>query len=413
MSRQPGHDQAEETARVRAAIRDLGIVGAAAALVCAGLVVWYWSSAPKHVEGTSRVPRAPGRNESMFVGSTVCRDCHPGESAAHSRSGHSHTLRRAEVHSLSRTLDGKTVRDKEYDALWEFAFKDGELTTTRTEAGKQTRFVIDYAFGSGEHGTTFVSLTDRTPRRPAAVEHRMSFFTSRGEFDVTPGQSKQAPANPAELTPEGRFLGAERTLECFGCHSTLLSTKALEELDTTTMISNISCERCHGPARLHVEAARRQASNLKMPFGPDGSTADQQMRACGFCHRHPDSLPKSSIHAGNRALVRFQPVALMQSKCYTRTSGGVACTVCHDPHSRASADRDRYELACLECHKAPPQAVCSVSPANGCIGCHMPLRDAVPGVKFHDHWIRVFDSAERSAPAAPDPAAPRPAPRAE
>src|SRR4051794_7036732 len=174
MTRQPDGDHAEESARALSAVKDLALVGAAAVVVCAGLAFWFWWSAPKKSDQTTRGPRTASRAESLFVGSAACREGHPGESAAHSRSGHSRTLRRAADHPLARTLDGKTVRDKEFDAVWEYALKDGALTTTRIEHGERARFVIDYAFGSGQHGTTFVSLTDRTPNHPAAMEHRLS-----------------------------------------------------------------------------------------------------------------------------------------------------------------------------------------------------------------------------------------------
>ena len=38
------------------------------------------------------------------------------------------------------------------------------------------RFVIDYAFGSGRHAITLVSLLDRDPRHPIIREHRLTFF---------------------------------------------------------------------------------------------------------------------------------------------------------------------------------------------------------------------------------------------
>ena len=37
--------------------------------------------------------------------------------------------------------------------------------------------------------------------------------------------------------------------------------------DAETLIPNVTCERCHGPGRRHVEAARRGEASLDMPFG--------------------------------------------------------------------------------------------------------------------------------------------------
>src|SRR5262249_49533477 len=165
-------------------------------------------------------------------------------------------------------------------------------------------------------------------------------------------------------------------------------------LDFKTLIPNVSCERCHGPGRAHVEAARAGKTDLKMPFGLDSWTAESQLRLCGQCHRHPDRAPPGGVYPENRQLARFQPVGLMQSKCYTRSGGQLSCVTCHDPHARASPDRSSYEAACLKCHESAPQAVCRVNPTRGCIDCHMPGIDSGQGILFTDHWIRLRSSTD-------------------
>src|SRR5271155_823848 len=88
------------------------------------------------------------------VGDVSCRDCHPGESASHSRSGHSRTLRSAVRVALDRHWDGRTAGDPERPGVaWTYRLRDGQFSTERTEPGQGTaeRFVIDYAFGSGRH----------------------------------------------------------------------------------------------------------------------------------------------------------------------------------------------------------------------------------------------------------------------
>src|SRR5205823_5293708 len=106
-------------------------------------------------------------------------------------------------------------------------------------------------------------------------------------------------------------------------------------------------------------------------------------------------------------LARFQPVGLMQSKCYTESGGTFSCVTCHDPHARASADRASYDAVCLSCHagRGPPRAPasstaqpadralaagtpCPVSPSSRCVECHMPQIDAGQFIRFSDHWIR-------------------------
>src|SRR5262249_34213936 len=161
-------DATGESRGTLAAIKELALVAGAFALVWSGLALWIrQSSAPQ--SGTLVRPRPSTKRDeplaALFVGDALCRDCHPGPSGAHRRSGHSRTLRRASEMALAGELAGRSVRDREFDALWQFSLEEGSLTATRTEAGKSTRLVLDYAFGSGEHATTFVSLTDTTASR--------------------------------------------------------------------------------------------------------------------------------------------------------------------------------------------------------------------------------------------------------
>ena len=334
-------------------------------------------------EASKRLSRAD------YVGSQSCRDCHPAETAAHARSGHSKTLRAIARTPLPARLDGVKVADPERpDVTWGYAFRDGELSTERREADQVERFVIDYAFGSGHHATTLVSLTDRDPARPAMTEHRLTVFAHKELPDVTPGQSLAIDSEGNG--PAGRRYSAENTLKCFECHTTFMSDVGPKALDRAAMIPNVDCERCHGPGRSHVEAARRGAEGaaLALPFGPGRSSTVGQMRMCGSCHRLPEMGDPSLIRTDNPVLARFQPVGLMQSACYRKSEGALSCTTCHDPHAATSIDLAAYETVCLSCHRGPSRTPCKVSPATGCIDCHMPRRDVSRGMMMTDHWIR-------------------------
>jgi hypothetical protein len=249
--------------------------------------------------------------------------------------------------------------------------------------------LLDLNFGSGHHATTFVTLMDPAPARPVALEHRLTYFAQTRSLDVTPGQTLAMPDRAK--TPIGLFHSPMETFKCFKCHATVISARGPAALDLATMVPNVSCERCHGPGQAHVAAARRGAGaeELAMPFGPSRWTADDQMRLCGQCHRHPDTGDPARIRRDNPEIVRFQPVGLMQSACYRGSRGALSCVTCHDPHARVSAGQATYESACLACHGKPSQPRCPVAPQTGCIGCHMPRRDAGQKVLFVDHWIGV------------------------
>ena len=382
------------------------LIGLSTLALVAGLL-WWTGRSVRRTTGSASGPSAgqtSGGRLAGFVGDRACRECHPGESASHFRSGHARTLREPAKAPVSRLVDGRTVPDPESpETSWSFAFRDGSLSIERRGGGDVERFLVDYVFGSGEHAATFLSLTDRDPKHPAGLEHRLTYYRHSDAFGITPGQGRDAPEG--QVTPSGRLQSTREVVHCFGCHASTTSAEDPNVLDTATMIPNISCERCHGFGRDHVEAARAGRSDLAMGFGPGRWTVDGQMRLCGQCHRYPGLLEglgvlqvhPSKIRPDNPEIVRFQPVGLMQSACYTKSGGQLSCVTCHDPHSRASKDRAGYEAACLSCHGQSGQTRCSVSPTSGCVDCHMPREDSGQGVLFTDHWIRPRVGSRRTS----------------
>jgi predicted CXXCH cytochrome family protein len=309
-----------------------------------------------------------------------------------------------------------TVPDPEQPGVrWAYRYRNGRLEVSRTDGQRVKRWIVEYAFGSGHHATTFVNITDLVG--PAILEHRLTFYTSDGVLAMTPGQ--RADLQIPGVKPYGREWYSTAARKCFGCHSTQLSARGEPVIDEATMIPSVACERCHGPGRSHVEAARQgaPAARLPMPFGAGGWTAESQMTLCGTCHRHPSRARPSQIRADDPQLARFQPVGIMQSRCYRESGGTFSCTTCHDPHARANPDRGQYNSVCLQCHddggllrgRPPPGAQpvarplpagadCPVSPRGACVDCHMPRVDAGQRVLYTDHWIRVRHPGESTAP---------------
>lgn len=383
------HPDSREPARSQgSAWEALWIVAVLVALVASGI---WWIASPLAADRTHQAAASGKINPDYgrYVGNTACAACHPGETAAHSRSGHALTIRPVARSRVALGLDGKQVEDPERPGVvWALRLHEGKMTAERREGSRVERSLVEYAFGSGHHATTFLSLVDRDPAHPVALEQRLSYYAHSQSLGLTPGQSLSGHAGGN--TPSGRTHTSVATLKCFECHVTVTSNRGSQILDEDTMIPNISCERCHGPGKSHVEAARAGASGdaLKMPQGPDRWTAAEQMEQCGQCHRTPDMVQPGSIRVDNPVLVRHQPVGLMQSRCYQQGEGRLSCVTCHDPHARTSTDRPGYEMTCLSCHQQPPQVACPVSPRSGCLDCHMPRREVTRGMIMTDHWIR-------------------------
>jgi hypothetical protein len=297
------------------------------------------------------------------------------------------------------------------DVLWSYRFRDGALHIARKAQNKVEECIAEYAFGSGRHATTFVSVID--PEVPAILEHRLTYYTKSGALELTPGHDIKPP--PPGLTPHGGVPPPRDARACFGCHATEVSARGNQRIDEATMIPNVSCERCHGPGRAHVAAARGGApdAELSLPFGPDRWTAPELLRFCGECHRHPAGPRPEQIRRGDPILARFQPIGLLMSKCYRHGAGKFSCLTCHDAHARASSDRAGYNAVCLKCHGGPvstaksvnkpansfstPGVMCPVSPGQQCVECHMPRVDLGHQLFLSDHWIRVHQKNESAA----------------
>jgi Cytochrome c554 and c-prime len=336
---------------------------------------------------------------SQLVGGKACQECHPGESALHSLSGHARTLRRRPATAIASWINARSFKDQEYpEAIWTYSVTErGRLEVERDERGQSDCYSLDYALGSGGNGVTFVSL-DRSKINSAhltGVEHRLSYFANGHRMDITPGQSKEdAAALKIKVMPQGRPLDQEELVKCFDCHATVTSTKGSGQFDPETMVPNVSCERCHGPGHAHIEAARRDDSDekLAMPLGSEVSAPPlRQLEVCGQCHRRIEDVASSfPLKPENRSIVRFQPVGLGMSLCFQKGKSGLSCTSCHDPHGRVSRDHTHYEAVCLSCHGLVQNShqVCPISPSTQCIDCHMPRRLVSADFLFTDHWIR-------------------------
>jgi hypothetical protein len=343
------------------------------------------------------------------VGAAACGECHPGESALFARSGHHRTLWPTEPgrNPIVAWLEGKEWKDPDVpEVTWSYHLRDGRLVAERTIGKRTDTLRLEYGLGSGTHGVTFVAFEpgDEPAFNLSGIEHRLSYFSRDQRIGVTLGHKRydQDHTRPEEV-PFGKPLAPERLQRCIGCHSTLTSTLAGDRFEPATLIPNVTCERCHGPGREHVEAARKGESDLTMVFGQTRPAPSVEIDLCGECHRLPRTLAASSIRPDNDLIVRFQSVGLSVSACYAEGRSGLRCVSCHDPHGRTSRDHTAYVSVCLQCHQAGSKsrhATCPVSPAARCIECHMPRREVSGNGLFTDHWIRKPEPTAKQRGAA-------------
>lgn len=337
----------------------------------------------------AEAPEKAAVDTAKFVGQHRCGECHPGQADLHAATGHADTFAHTRDSPWARELDGKTYTDPERNVTYHYQYDDkAGLSVTIPQVFGPDAFPLTYALGSNQHALTFVSLIPSLSGKPAGIEHRVTIFGPDGELGLTPGQRGKSPTEEVQMFG---VLIPEETLEaCIGCHTTRVQ---LAGTDVHELLPHVSCESCHGPGADHVGAMEEGLESFAISsLRPVNAEATRhQIEVCGRCHRMPKDLVPDDLHPDNEKLARFQPVGLLQSRCFTESGGMLACSTCHDPHDRPANQREGYVAACVKCHspELEHQTACPVSPESDCISCHMPKAEVHPGISFHDHWIRV------------------------
>jgi len=351
-----------------------------------------------------------------YLGEARCAECHRAQFQAVLASRHATTFARArEISHLPLPKDA--IPDPDDPQVTHEFHREGESVQTEVHAGGRVfRAVVDYAFGSRDHFTTFVGRDDCN----RSIMLRMSAYDS--PQGLAWSRATGHPARPAD--PEG-YLG--NTLEegdgvrrCLSCHTTSFRA-VLDRVGPAADDRAIGCERCHGPGGHHVAAVAAGFSDLAISRTSKASAAEINW-ICSRCHgfSRPDELSASRT---NPAWYRFQSDTLAWSRCYTESDGKLSCVTCHDPHRNAETATAKNEGKCLSCHAAgpvpaaipaspaarsaaarrpgssqgeqpPKQAMtpCPVNPAKGCLDCHMPRVWQQDTHSFKtDHYIRVRD----------------------
>ncbi len=360
---------------------------------------------------------------SDFAGTDRCAECHADKAADHKTSGHSHTFHTVENSPIPALLDGHSYVDPIRGTTLRYAQEGSGVSVRIPEVFGDDLFPLQYALGSGQHAFTFLTLVPGPGGDAVGVEHRVSLYSRTGPdrteikggaLGLTPGQNDQQVTE--EVAHFGHLVSGSALNDCVRCHTT---TAEISGGQIVNLTPNVGCESCHGPGGEHsrkMPAHQTGSSSALSPeirhLGPmfrEKWSAMDEIRLCGQCHRMPEDVPSDRITPYHRSTIRFQPIGLMMSRCFLESEQTLSCSVCHDPHRHSSLTKTvDYEQKCISCHSTGPlnplnplnqRTECLISPRKNCVECHMPPIEIHPGVKFHDHWIRVRESGSETAAA--------------
>jgi hypothetical protein len=363
-------------------------VAALALLVVAGVayVAWMLRSPARQGGASGTNAMSSGLAADGLVGRDRCAQCHADEAADHARSGHARTLARTKDSPIAKSLCGSSVPAADgYDGFTYSCDEEG-LMAAVPEKFPDKLFPLDFAFGSGDHAVTFLTLLLAKEAEDGliGIEHRQTWFRSKAGLGVTPGQQTWVPER--EIESFGKAHQGALLRRCITCHTTRfrLVGDQLEDL-----VVGVQCEACHGPGAEHVAAAEandapRIRSTMHTP-----QTRAEEIEDCGRCHRLPSEIAAERLKRYPPSLTRFQPIGILRSNCYLKSDGRMGCLNCHDAHAHSSArGLEDHVAACRRCHHPEGDPLCAAGHADDCINCHMRKLHLVPGFWVRDHWIR-------------------------
>jgi nitrate/TMAO reductase-like tetraheme cytochrome c subunit len=357
---------------------------------------------------------------SAFAGSASCSSCHKNIYDAHINTAHFSTSAIASDKNIKGSFDagkntfvynngGMVAMEKRATGFYQVAYIDNIEK-------KSQRF--DMVIGSGTKGQSFACwANDKLFQLP------ITYFTSAGQWSNSPGYPNKIAFN--------RPISSR----CLECHSTYAEIKSEpniepESFNRSKMILGVDCERCHGPARKHVEYQTRNPADTMARFiiNPAQFSRRQSLDLCALCHggRMQKSTPSFSFTAGNNLADYFitdtiagetdnidvhgnQYGLLKASKCFRRTKT-LTCITCHNTHVNEKGNTAVFSQRCISCHNntQPDAVLCRKASTMGaainkdCITCHMPQQpsmaiavmlqgSAIPApALMHTHLIKIY-----------------------
>jgi Flp pilus assembly protein TadD len=349
----------------------------------------------------TRDSTAPARND--YVGSTACARCHADIYQSFSRTRMGRSL---------VTVSPKVIQDlpipgafdsESLDRHYEIFSSQGKLFQSESQAGangadvfRDTR-TIQWIIGAGANGYGALLQRDNY-----LFEAPLSYYTKSHTWELSPGY-------------EGSDIGFSRTIQagCISCHSgRAYPADPNTGRYTPTPFSEtaIGCENCHGPGAKHLRAVGPGGSLARGPqiVNPGRLSSELENDICMSCHEAGDTrvlkpgktyqdfrpgtpldntfsilmVPLKRGDADDRDHVQHY-FEMSMSKCFRASAGQLRCATCHDPHVEpAQSEAPGYfNTKCVECHSSractlPLPARQQTKPADNCIGCHMPQREA-------------------------------------
>ncbi len=320
-----------------------------------------------------------------YAGSNSCQSCHSDqfEQSFHE----AHAMSSKEIHLAADLPDLPSdtffFNDRTFVPVERNAGGLEQLAVVNGEIMKREHAAM--LFGSGKYAYTFAFWNGQQ-----LMQMPLNYLVAEQEWVNSPGF-------PQDQIYYGRVIQAR----CLECHASFAESRlqvvngqVQDNYKRESVLSGIDCERCHGPAKQHVDFQRDhpETKEARHITSYASLSRDQRMDMCGSCHsgfsmqfkgdafriKPGDTvraLPSYNEMTGAAVDVHgYQKQALMKSACFPASQ--MECISCHQIHE---TDKSllMYSKDCQSCHqdlKHPDQkGMTQAALSTNCIECHMPL----------------------------------------
>ena len=344
-----------------------------------------------------------------YLGDDACVACHRDKVETYHRSAHYLTSRLPAKDSILGNFspDENILKTSNPDLFFRMEAKDGGFFQTAVQGvppyvtARAERFGL--VVGSGGKGQTFLFWKgDLLFQLPVSYWKDVGWVNSPGYRDGV------------------AYFDRPVNSRCLECHGTYFDSLAppINRYSQTGLTVGITCEKCHGPGRAHVQRFGSKSAVIPSDpavLNPARFSRERQMDLCAWCHAgHGEPLLPTFSYIPGEPLDKYlalpRPAAdapidvhgsqielLTKSRCFQ--SSTMTCLTCHDVHA-TQKDPAAFSEHCLQCHKVESHPKIRQQIANNCIDCHMPKqqtslivfnwngRKVSPEVR--NHWIKVY-----------------------
>ena len=333
----------------------------------------------------------------VYAGSESCMECHPKIYNEALKSFHYKASAAASIKNvLGNFSSGHNTYIYDKDTKIVMENRNNELFQVYYKNGKEVKaYRFDIVMGAKNAQTSLFWDKDNVYELP------LSYYSTANNWGTSPSYPPNQPHFDRSIS-----------IDCFECHSSNLElmhkntdsenyfgTEATPEtMKKESLIFGIDCERCHGPAKDHVDYHKRNPGlKLAKYIVTHKSLNNQQKLArCVICHSAVENLQSRFKFVPGNSIADFYNVSmpnpdansdvhgnqyglLAQSKCFLE-SKNMDCTSCHVSHNVAIESLSRQSEKCLSCHSEVKKNFCTNKVPNGialkdnCIDCHMPKK---------------------------------------